>query len=259
MLKVGAYQFPTSGDIDQNLEHIKTGIKCAAEQDVRLLVFPECALTGYPPKDIPSVKNVDFDKVESSIAHLRKLSTENGIFLIFGTAEHQNGKFYSSANTLSPNDEDISNYRKRALWGWDLDNFSPGGNNSKCFDVDGYHIGVRICYEVRFPEYFRELYKDNVDLGIVLFSDTSDEDYKERYDLIKAHLLTRAVENVCSIVSVNNCNKWQTAPTIAINDGVVCAEVPRHQTGLLIYELQNREYGFSAKGRKVISDSLTKD
>lgn len=51
-----------SCDIDRNLEHIETGINSAAALGVRLLAFPECALTSYPPKDIKSVEQIDFKK-----------------------------------------------------------------------------------------------------------------------------------------------------------------------------------------------------
>ena len=55
----------------------------------------------------------------------------------------------------------------------------------------------RICYEIRFPEYFRELYVENTDLNVILFYDVSDRDNADRYDLIRAHVRMRAVENVC--------------------------------------------------------------
>jgi len=257
MIKIGAYQFPMSGDIERNLEHIKTGIACAVKQDVRLLAFPECALTGYPPQDMKSTADIDFDKVEKSITQLQALAVKHDLYLIIGTIERRQGKCYNSAVILSPNGENIAPYRKRALWGWDLQSFERGADASGVFSADGYRVGVRICYEVRFPEYFRELYREKTDLDIVLFCDKSDEESPERYDLIKAHLLTRAVENVCSVISVNNCAEWQTAPTIAIDDGIVISELLKGNEGLLVYELKDRKYGFGAKGRKTESDKLT--
>ncbi len=38
---------------------------------------------------------------------------------------------------------------------------------------------------------------------MVLFYDVSDRDDTDRYDLLRGHLRTRAVENVCHILSVN--------------------------------------------------------
>ena len=51
-MRLAAYQFAVCGDIDHNLEIIKKAIVSASENKVDLIIFPECALTGYPPRDI---------------------------------------------------------------------------------------------------------------------------------------------------------------------------------------------------------------
>ena len=55
-MRIGAYQFEVTGDEEHNYECIRKGIEKATASDVRLLVFPECAVTGYPPhciRDFP--------------------------------------------------------------------------------------------------------------------------------------------------------------------------------------------------------------
>ncbi len=123
------------------------------------------------------------------------------------------------------------------MLGWDRDNFYPG-NQTGVFEVDGIKIGIRICFEIRFPEYYRELYRENTDLNIVMFYDKSDNNDIARYDLIKAHIRTRAVENVCHTLAVNTAGPYQTAPT-AIYDrsGNTLMELNRNMPGLLVYEL----------------------
>ena len=48
-MRIGAYQFDVTANIENNYSHIKKGILEACKSGVRLLVFPECAVTGYPP------------------------------------------------------------------------------------------------------------------------------------------------------------------------------------------------------------------
>ncbi len=48
-MKIAAYQFAVSGDILKNYCIIKKAIYEAGNQEVSLLVFPGCCLTGYPP------------------------------------------------------------------------------------------------------------------------------------------------------------------------------------------------------------------
>ena len=60
-MKIAAYQFAVSSDVSKNLEIIEQAIIKAGKNGVELLVFPECALTGYPPRDIKSSSEVEFD------------------------------------------------------------------------------------------------------------------------------------------------------------------------------------------------------
>ena len=46
-MRIGAYQFAVTGNIESNYAHIKAGIEKAFQSGVRLLLFPECAVTGY--------------------------------------------------------------------------------------------------------------------------------------------------------------------------------------------------------------------
>lgn len=157
---------------------------------------------------------------------------------------------------FAPDKSKIETYEKRALGGWDADNFSEGKSEG-VFDIDGCRVGVRICFEIRFPEYFRELYRAKTDLNIVLFCDVSEKENLGRYELIKAHLRTRAVENVCMTLSVNDISPFQTAPTAFIDaDGKVIAEAPGDIENLLLYDFYNDEKSYGAKQRMMISDKL---
>ena len=61
-MKIGAYQFAVTSNIKFNLETIKKVVMQAVQAGVKLLVFPECALTGYPPRDIENSASVKFDE-----------------------------------------------------------------------------------------------------------------------------------------------------------------------------------------------------
>ncbi len=162
---------------------------------------------------------------------------------------------YNSAMIFSP-DKPEQLYHKRALWGWDEDNFTEGNQNG-VFTIDGLKVGVRICFEVRFPEYFRELYRMQTDLNLVLFYDVAGFDNLERYELIKSHVRTRAVENVCHTLAVNTIWPYQTAPTALYDrSGAALRELPRNVEGLLVYDLDIEERSFGQQGIRQIADRL---
>ena len=257
-MRIGAYQFKVIGDIEYNFSIIKRAIYSAVEKSVRVLVFPECALTGYPPRDMESSMVVDFMKLEEVYKQLQELSNNNDICIIVGSIIRENDTYFNSAVAFCPYQEK-NYYYKRALWGWDKDNFSSKNSNG-IINIDGWKFGIRICFEVRFPEFFRELYSNNTDLNIILFYDVSDCDDKERYDLIKAHIRTRAVENVTYTLSVDAVSPYQTAPTVLFDrSGYILAELERNDENMLIYDLEKTIPDFGENGRIEISDWLTKN
>lgn len=265
-MRAGAYQFPVTASVGENLASAARAVGEAAENGVELLALPECALTGYPPRDIPSSAAVDFGAVDAALDELAGLAKSKNMHILTGAITREDGLYHNSAVLLAP-DGSRGVYHKRALWGWDRENFVPGGGNVSegaggcpgVFDLGGVRVGVRICYEVRFPEYFRELYRAKTDLDVILFYDASEKDDAERYALIKAHAATRATENVCRTLTVNTCGQYQTAPTALFGRSGRClAELERGRRGLLWFDAAKGEPSFGERGRIEISDDLLK-
>lgn len=254
-MRIGAYQFAVTGNIDKNRESIKKAISEAVSRKIDLLIFPECALTGYPPYDITNSSAVDFDKVINAIEELQGTVRQNCVSVILGTILKENTEIYNSAVCFVPDREPII-YSKRALWGYDKDNFTAGSRPG-IIQIADRKIGIRICFEVRFPEYFRELYQQDTDLNVILFYDISEQENMERYELIRSHIRTRAVENVCHTLTVNTCKTYQTAPTALFDrSGRVMIEQTRNKESMLVYDLDFAPLGFGEQGRKEISDVL---
>ncbi len=238
------------------MEIIRKAVIEARHEGVKLLAFPECALTGYPPRDIERSSSANFDELTPAYEQLQKLAVDNTIHIIVGTITREDDKYYNSAIVFAPHQKKMI-YHKRALWGWDKDNFNIGNSNG-VFDIEGLKVGIRICFEVRFPEFFRELYKVHTDLNIILFYDVSDYNDVERYEMIKAHIKTRAVENVTYTLSVDSIRPYQTAPTALYDkSGYPLIELKRNEEKLLVYDLENMQLDFGEQGRKQISDWLT--
>ena len=254
-MKITAYQFAVSSDIRKNLETIEKAIREAADRQADLVVFPECALTGYPPMDMPSVSQVDFTLAGECCERLQDLCGETKTAAVVGMIAKEGDRIFNRAVFFAP-DGECGIYDKRALWGWDRENFAPGDRNG-IIEYKGFRIGIRICFEVRFPEYFRELYRERTDADLVLFYDVSETDDTDRYDLIRGHLRTRAAENACTVISSNAIRPFQTAPTAVFGrSGQVLAECPRNKEGYTEFILKKQEYNFGEQGRAEISDML---
>lgn len=253
-MRLAAYQFAVCGDLKKNTEKIKEAIEKAAAEKADFIAFPECALSGYPPTDIASSKDFDFKALPAVLNELQELSDKHNITVLTGSIAFDE-KYVNRAFLIAPK-RDIRHYDKRALYGYDSDNFERG-NTDGIFEINGLKVGVRICFEVRFPEYFRELYKEKTDLNVVIFYAVSDFDDTEKYDVMRSHLISRAAENVTPILSVDAITPYQSCPTAFINaSGRVLSEAKRNSEELLFYDFEKSELNFGEIGRKRESDRL---
>ncbi|WP_312810973.1 carbon-nitrogen hydrolase family protein [Sedimentibacter sp.] len=253
-MKIGIFQFPGSSNITENYKHIVRAVTEAAKNKVRLLVFQECAVCGYPPVETPEIKNIDFELLNSVIKEIQLLAKENDMYIALGTIRKELSKYYNSLLLINSDGDIIGDYDKRILWGWDLDNFTKG-NKQGVYQIDDIKVGFRICYEVKFPESFRELFKSGVELCFVSFCDVLENDSIERYNIIKSALVTRALENTMNVISVNSISKYQTAPTTVIDfNGIIIDEAPRNQEYLMVYDYKSPIINFKTKGQ--IQNSL---
>ena len=157
---------------------------------------------------------------------------------------------------IAPDKKILRPYHKRALWGWDKDNFQSG-NEPGVYDIVGIKVGVRICFEVRFPEYFRELFIERVDLALVSFAHVGQDEQKGRINTIQSHLVSRAVENFMYVLSANSASKQQLTPTCVIDpDGNVMDVAPLNEEYLLTAEIEITKPGFGRQGRIEHSKAL---
>lgn len=247
-MRIGVYQFSSTNRMDHNLKIIHKAIRLAAENKVKLLAFHECALCGYPPIE-SKIEEIRKEDIENALAQISVWTRQYHMYVAVGSVRFDNGQRFNSMIMFGNRGEIIGYYDKKALWGWDADHFTMGTREG-IFEIDDVKVGFRICFDIRFPELFRELYRQNVDICVVSFSDTKETPQPERYHIIKAHLITRAMENVMPIVSVNSITNFQTAPTAVFDwNGCCVKEAEKEIETLLLYDYEKPEMSFGIKGR----------
>jgi predicted amidohydrolase len=157
-LRVASVQFESApGDKDFNFRKIETFVAEAARQKVRLIVFPECCLTGYwfmrnlsleeltqlaePISEGPSSQRL--------VELARRYEMTIGAGLIERTAS---GEFYNSYVVALP-DGTAQGHRK--LHAFEHPAISSGAEYT-VFDIpDGFRVGVLICYDCNIVENVR--------------------------------------------------------------------------------------------------------
>lgn len=136
------------GDIKANLDKIiQTSIQARDEFRADLVVFPELAITGYPPEDLLLRPDFVIQANRSVDAVARQLS---GIDVVLGFPELDNGRLYNSAAVLRDG-QIIACYRKNVLPNYgvfDEQRYFKAGDKTVLFEVKGSRLGLTICEDV---------------------------------------------------------------------------------------------------------------
>jgi len=114
-MKVAALQFHGSDDIKENLRAIERGIKKGAKENVSFLMSQECALCGYPPVERDKVSSIDFEMVAIATEQIKELAVKYSMYIGLGTVIPDSGKYFNSIVLVSPHQENLAPYSKRAL------------------------------------------------------------------------------------------------------------------------------------------------
>jgi predicted amidohydrolase len=145
------------GNPSANRDKIIASIRSAAEQDAQLVIFPECALTGYAfnslEEAIPFAEQSDGPSAQAIADACR----ETKAYAVAGFIEADGNKFYNAAMLVGPEGV-IGTYRKVHLPFIGIDRFlTPGNRQFQVFQLPFGKVGLNICYDISFPEPARVL------------------------------------------------------------------------------------------------------
>jgi predicted amidohydrolase len=147
------------GDKEANRATIHAALGAAAEQSARLVVFPECALTGYAfeskEEACAFAEPLPGPTSEALAAHCATL----GVWAIVGMLESraEDGALFNACALIGPG-KLAGVYRKIHLPFLGVDRFAtPGDQPFAVHDLGGLRVGINICYDGSFPESARVL------------------------------------------------------------------------------------------------------
>jgi predicted amidohydrolase len=168
-LRVGAVQMRSRGDLAENLRVCGELTGRAASEGAKLVVLPECfAFLGRGEGDKLAIAE-DVHGTGPVMTTLRELASGHGAWIVGGgTPERVPGdgkRTYNTAVVIDPRGELVASYRKIHLFDVDIpggavlreSDATAAGTDRVVVEIDGAKIGVSICYDVRFPELYREL------------------------------------------------------------------------------------------------------
>lgn len=142
---------PIIGDLAGNREKIIEAIQKGRLQRGEVVLFPELALTGYPPEDLLLHPNF-LDEVEKEILEIAKATV--GIIAVVGTPRRNPDKrekfLYNSAAVLKDGAL-LGYYDKMLLPTYDVFDehryFEPG-MGAKIWNLNGQRVAITICEDI---------------------------------------------------------------------------------------------------------------
>lgn len=154
-----------------NCERMLSFLREAASHGARLIVFPECALSGYCTSSLEETRKLA-EPINNPWYHkLRAACAELHVYAIYGQLEIESQAagadelpVYNTAVAIGPQGV-IHTYRKTHLPFIGADRFtSYGAGPLSVFEIEGVRIGLLICYDGGFPEPARVLAIEGADL-----------------------------------------------------------------------------------------------
>ncbi|CEN60598.1 hypothetical protein ASPCAL03034 [Aspergillus calidoustus] len=200
-------------------------IRSAAAQGAQLAVLPEYHLTGWEPTSPRFAELAAQDLTTKYLTSYQTLAKELKICIVPGTfvekhphpeqndaAEKDAYVLYNTAYFISSDGSILGRYRKKNIWHPERAYLTSSTSEPhEVFDTPVGKVGLLICWDLAFPEAFRELLAGGVEVvviptywGATDASPTALTHNKNCESLFLSSTLTsRCFENTCGIIFAN--------------------------------------------------------
>ncbi len=191
---------PRLEDLEGNLARCLAHLERAAAAGSELVVFPECALSGYMLVDEQAARRCAEPVPGPCTDALWESCARTGLHCVVGLLEIDGAKLHNTAVLIGP-DGLIGRYRKSHIACIGVDCFTvPGNEPYAVLDTAIGRIGLQICYDWRFPEITRVLALQGAE--IIAHPTNSPTPARELAEFITR---ARAAENAVFFITANRC------------------------------------------------------
>lgn len=242
-IQIATCQFGVSADIEANAAAICEQMREAAEKDADIVHFSECALSGYASIDFKSFTDYNWDMLKSKTLQIIDLAGQLNLWVVLGSSHRltEPNKPHNSLYLISPEGKLVDRYDKRFCTVIDLDNYTPG-DHFVYFDVKGVKCSLLICFDLRFPELYRELYKEGVKCVFQSFYNARQQGPSIHSEIMRQTMQANAANNAFWVSMSNSCGWFCPYPSCFIQpDGRIIDQLPEHTEGLTINAVDLKE------------------
>ncbi|MGO3738840.1 MAG: carbon-nitrogen hydrolase family protein [Marinomonas foliarum] len=257
-LSVAAIQLTSTKDWRSNVKEVKRLVTSAVlDGGARLVVLPENVFLF----DGKSMRRLAESEDQATIfAEVKALAVLHSVYIVIGSHPSllrfdgsvvPNERVRQSCLVVGPDGAVLERYDKIHLFDVAVDDkaasykesdvIEAGELSLKVLDIDGFKVGLSICYDLRFPELYRQLVSLGAEILLVPSAFT--------YVTGKAHwrtlLSARAIENQCYVLGVGQCG-WHNSTRQTYGNSALyspfgeCLADLQEEPGFFVFEVEKQ-------------------
>lgn len=235
-LKIATCQFAVTDSITGNAENIADFLRRAKADGADIVHFSECALSGYAGVDFNSFTGYDWDLLKAETEKIIALAAELKIWAALGSTHRLSGsdKPHNSLYLISSEGKIIDRYDKRFCTEGDIIFYTPG-NRFVTFELNGVKCALLICFDLRFPEIYRELKKNGTDCVLQSFYNAAQKQVSIHKYIMPQTMQCRAATNYFWVSMANSSREDAPYASCFIQpDGKIAKMLELNKPGIMI-------------------------
>ena len=235
-LRIATCQFAVNRSIKRNSNKICDFLCQAKKRKADIVHFSECALSGYIGADFPNFEGYDWELLKDETGKITALAAKLKLWVVLGST-HRLTEPHSPHNSLyliGPDGKIKDRYDKRFCLKGELRRYSPG-NHFVNFTINNVKCSLLICFDLRFPEIYRELYKNGVKCIFQSFYNARQKGPSIHTHIMRQSMQCRAATNGFWVSMANSSGYYSPYSSCFIQpDGMIAGQLKKNRAGLMV-------------------------
>ncbi len=233
-IRIATCQFSETWQPRRNAAIIHRYIQAAAKRGADVVHFHECAMSGYCGP--VGSEDYDWDALREASESVLAAARRHKIWVVLGSSHRLTGRHkpHNSLYLISPAGKIVDRYDKRFCMADELDTYSPG-DHYVTFKLNGMTCALLICFDLRFPEVYRDLCEMGVQVIFQSFNNGRMDGPGIHEHVMRQTLQAHSGMNAMWISAPNSSAYYSRWPGVFITpDGKITAQLRRNRAGLMV-------------------------
>ncbi|MHC4572187.1 MAG: carbon-nitrogen hydrolase family protein [Planctomycetota bacterium] len=243
ILRIATCQFAVSGSIRRNARQICSFLRQAKKLKADIVHLPECALSGYASKDFENLDGFNWQLLRKETRKVMELATKLGLWVVIGSIHQLTGpnKPHNCLYLIDPRGRVVGRYDKRFCLSDELAFYTPGDRFVN-FTVNGVKCSLLVCFDSRFPELYRQLYKQGVNCILQSFYNARQKSPSVHTYIMRQTMQCRAATNYFWVSMSNSSGYYSPYPSCFIQpDGKIVRQLRQNRAGIMVNKVDLRK------------------